>query len=84
MTGGDYPTWCRVEKPFQFCDKSKIFLPDDGNNKYQWSADWKIEKNDKTDESGWEYADDFNSKFSKNDKFKYVRRRKWVRYANKI
>ena len=81
---GAYPTWCRVDKPYQFCDKTKIFLPNDENNKYQWSAEWKIEKNDNTDESGWEYADDFDSKFSKDDKFKYVRRRKWVRYANKL
>ena len=78
------PIWCRVDKPFQFCDKNKVFLPNDENNKYQWSAEWKIEKNDNTDSSGWEYADDFDSKFSKEDKFKYVRRRKWVRYANKI
>ena len=78
------PTWCRVDKPFTFCDKNKVFLPNDENNKYQWSADWKIEKNDNTDEEGWEYSANFNSKFSKNDKFKVVRRRKWVRYANKI
>ena len=81
---GGRPTWCRVEKPFKFCDKTKIFLPNDENNKYQWSADWKIEKSDNTDSLGWEYADDFDSEFSKDDKFKYVRRRKWVRYANKI
>ena len=81
---GDRPTWSRVDKPFQFCDKNKVFLPNDENNKYKWSAEWKIEKSDNTDSSGWEYADDFDSKFSKEDKFKYVRRRKWVRYANKI
>ena len=81
---GSRPTWSRVDKPYQFCDKKKVFLPNDENNKYQWSADWKIEKNENTDSSGWEYADDFDSEFSKNDKFKYVRRRKWVRYANKI
>ena len=81
---GGHPTWCRVDKPYKFCDKTKIFLPNDEYNKYQWSAEWKIEKNENTDESGWEYADDFDQKFSKDDKFKYVRRRKWVRYANKI
>ena len=81
---GIRPTWCRVEKPLEYCDKTKIFLPDNENNRYQWSADWKIEQSDNTDSSGWEYADDFNSKFSKDDKFKFVRRRKWVRYANKI
>ena len=81
---GNRPNWCRVDKPMEFCDKTKIFLPDDEDNKYQWSADWKIEINDNTDENGWEYADDFESEFSKNEKFKYVRRRKWVRYANKI
>ena len=81
---GNRPNWCRVDKPMEFCDKTKIFLPDDEDNKYQWSADWKIEINDNTDENGWEYSDDFESEFSKNEKFKYVRRRKWVRYANKI
>ena len=81
---GNRPNWCRVDKPYEFCDKTKIFLPDDEDNKYQWSAGWKIEINDNTDENGWEYADDFDSEFSKNEKFKYVRRRKWVRYANKI
>ena len=81
---GSRPTWCRVDKPFEFCDKSNIFLPNDENNKYQWSADWKIEKNENTDSNGWEYADDFESDFGNNEKFKYVRRRKWVRYANKI
>ena len=81
---GNYQTWCRVDKPFEFCDKSKIFLPNDENNKYQWSADWKIEINDDTDEEGWMYSDNFDSEFSKNENFKYVRRRKWFRYANKI
>ena len=81
---GSKPTWCKVGKPNDFCDKSKIFLPDDEDNKYQWSADWKIEKNSGTDDDGWEYANDFDSEFGKNEKFKYVRRRKWVRYANKI
>ena len=81
---GGRPTWFKVDKPFDYCDKNKIFLPNDENNKYQWSADWKIEINKNTDDNGWEYADDFDSEFSKNDKFKYVRRRKWIRYANKI
>ena len=81
---GGRPTWSKVDKPFDYCDKNKIFLPNDENNKYQWSADWKIEINKNTDDNGWEYADDFDSEFSKNDKFKYVRRRKWIRYANKI
>jgi hypothetical protein len=81
---GMRPTWCRVDKPDEFCDKSKIFLPSDENNKYQWSADWKIEINNGTDDNGWEYADDLESPFGKDDKYKYIRRRKWVRYANKI
>ena len=37
-----------------------------------------------TYDNGWEYADDFDSVFGKDEKLKYVRRRKWVRYANKI
>ena len=81
---GNRPTWCKVDKPFEFCDKTKIFLPNDEDNNYQWSADWKIEKNNNTDDNGWEYATDFESEFNSNDKNKYVRRRKWVRYANKI
>ena len=81
---GDRATWCKPDKPYEFCDKSKIFLPNDENNIYQWSADWKIDINDGTDDNGWEYADDFDSVFGKDDKHKYVRRRKWVRYANKI
>ena len=83
-TAGDTPAWCRVDKPYEYCDKTKIFLPNDEYVKYQWSAEWKIEKTDNTDSQGWEYADKFDSEFSKDDKFKYVRRRKWVRYANKI
>ena len=81
---GERPAWSTVENPYQFCDKTKIFLPNDENNKYQWSAEWKIEKSDNTDSLGWEYADNFDSEFSNDDKFKYARRRKWVRYANKI
>ena len=81
---GNRPTWCKVDKPFEFCDKTKIFLPNDENNNYQWSADWKIEKNNNTDDNGWEYATDFDSEFNNKEKNKYVRRRKWVRYANKI
>jgi hypothetical protein len=81
---GKRPTWCRVNNPYEFCDKSNIFLPNDEDNTYQWSADWKIVKNENTDNSGWEYADNFDSQFGKNEKLKYVRRRKWVRYANKI
>lgn len=83
-TSGGVPTWCKVEKPYEYCDKTKIFLPNDENTKYQWSAEWKIEKSDNTDSLGWEYADNFDSEFSKEDKFKVVRRRKWVRYANKV
>ena len=81
---GNRAIWCKIDKPYEYCDKSKIFLPNDENNTYQWSADWKIEINDGTDDNGWEYADNFDSEFSKDDKYKYVRRRKWVRYANKI
>ena len=81
---GGRPAWCKVDKPFEFCDKTKIFLPNDGENKYQWSSDWKIEINKNTDDNGWEYSEDFEMKFGKDEKFKYVRRRKWVRYAIKI
>ena len=51
---------------------------------YRWETDWKIEINENTDKNGWEYSKDFENKFEKYNRQKYVRRRKWVRYAIKI
>jgi hypothetical protein len=84
MIMNEIPLWCKVNDLKTFCDKSMIFLPIDGINKYNWSSEWKVETNDNTDSEGWEYSVDFHSKFDKNDDGKYVRRRKWIRYATQI
>ena len=68
--------WCKVSEPRIYCDKSEI------ESQYNWIDEWKIETTDNTDDDGWEYSLDFDSSFSKTDTGKYVRRRKWVRYAN--
>jgi vacuolar protein sorting-associated protein 13A/C len=68
--------WCKVSEPRIYCDKPEI------ESQYNWISEWKIETTDNTDDDGWEYSIDFDSLFSKSDTGKYVRRRKWVRYAN--
>ena len=68
--------WCKVSEPRTYCDKTDI------EYQYDWVDEWKVETTDKTDEEGWEYSYDFNSSFSLSEIGKYVRRRKWVRYAN--
>jgi hypothetical protein len=68
--------WCKVSEPRIYCDKPEI------ESQYNWIDEWKIETTDNTDDDGWEYSIDFDSLFSKTDTGKYVRRRKWVRYAN--
>ena len=72
----EVPLWCKVSEPHLYCDKPGI------ETKYDWISEWKVETHDTTDEEGWEYSIDFNSLFSKSNVGKYVRRRKWVRYAN--
>ena len=84
MIMNEIPLWCKVNDLKTFCDKNMIFLPIDGINKYKWSSEWKVEINDNTDSEGWEYSVDFHSQFDKNDEGKYVRRRKWIRYASQI
>jgi hypothetical protein len=84
MIMNEVPLWCKVNDLKTFCDKNMIFLPIDGINKYKWSSEWKVEINDNTDSEGWEYSTDFHSKFDKNDEGKFVRRRKWIRYATQI
>ena len=54
------------------------------DNNYKWETDWKIEINENSDKNGWEYSEDFENNFEKYSRHKYVRRRKWVRYAIKI
>lgn len=82
--GGNNNCWYKVGKPEEYCDKNSVFLPDNENTKYQWSGEWKVEKMEHSDEEGWEYSDSTNGDFFIYKTGKFVRRRKWVRYANKV
>ena len=73
--------WHKVDKPKEYFDKNMIKLLD---NNYKWESEWKIEINENSDKNGWEYSKDFNNEFERYNKYTYVRRRKWVRYAIKI
>ena len=84
MIMNEIPIWCNVENLTKYCNKEMVFLPINNDIKYQWAGEWKIDFTENTDELGWEYSSDFKSKFVKFEDGKYVRRRKWVRYANKI
>jgi len=44
---------------------------------------WNVELSNKSCKNGWEYAKNFNEPFDSNETGKYVRRRKWIRYAKK-
>ena len=79
MLMDDIPLWCRADDTTKFCDKNMVFLPSEGG--FKWSGEWKIEKNIHSDDCGWEYGSDFKGKYDKDSYGKYVRRRKWVRYA---
>lgn len=73
--------WYRIDEPDKYCDKNKVELPSEKN--YKWIGEWKVEKTNRTDADGWEYANDFKSEFGPiNNANKYVRRRKWMRFAN--
>lgn len=79
----EIPLWCAVNKPKNYCDKNMIFL----NENERWTSEWKIESNEDCDSNGWEYginSFDSKTKFGAKSTNKYVRRRKWVRYAQKI
>ena len=82
MIMNEIPTWCKVENQKVYCEKNMVFLPNDGQ--FKWSGEWKIEKNAHSDKLGWEYSSDFHSQFDQDSYGKYVRRRKWVRYASHI
>ena len=84
MIMNEIPIWCNVENLTKYCNKEMVFLPINNDIKYQWAGEWKIDFTENTDELGWEYSSDFKSKFVKFEDGKYVRRRKWVRYENKI
>jgi hypothetical protein len=73
------PLWSDVTGKHPM-EKNTVFLP---SNEYQWTGDWKVEAGKDCDEQGWEYSSDFSSIYSSNSNGKYVRRRKWVRYAKK-
>lgn len=79
----EVPVWYNVKKPDEYCDKEKVTLPDE-DGRYKWNGDWKIEKNDNTDELGWEYSYNFDGHFGRYGNDTYVRRRKWTRFAKKI
>lgn len=82
MLTSDCPLWCSVDDLKTFCDKSMISLINE--KEYKWVCEWKIEKNYKTDIDGWSYGDDFQSEFNAIEEKKFVRRRKWVKYASPI
>lgn len=63
-----------------YMDKNSVFLP---NETFHWVGDWKVEATNTCDDQGWEYSNDFNSAYDSRSTGKYVRRRKWVRYAKK-
>jgi hypothetical protein len=73
------PLWSDVTGK-NYLDFKSVFLPGDN---YHWISDWKVEVSENTDDEGWEYSKDFNSKFSASTFQKYVRKRKYVRFAKK-
>jgi len=75
----DGPLWCRVDRLNELCELNQIILPDD----YVWTKKWNVELSNKSCKNGWEYAKNFNEPFDSNETGKYVRRRKWIRYAKK-
>lgn len=82
MIMNEIPTWCKVDNQKEYCEKNMVFLPN--NDQFKWSGEWKIEKNPHSDNLGWEYSSDFHSQFNQDSYGKYVRRRKWVRYASQV
>jgi len=80
LISNERPIWSDISGK-NYLDFKSVFLP--GLN-YEWIGNWTIELSENNDDEGWEYASDFNSKFSLNSFSKYVRRRKWVRYARRL
>lgn len=80
LISNERPTWSDTSGK-NYLDFKSVFLP--GIN-FAWIGNWTIELSQSNDDEGWEYASDFNSKFSLSSFSKYVRRRKWVRYAKNI
>ena len=80
LIGNERPIWSDISGK-NYLDFKSVFLP---GEEYEWVDDWKKEINENTDNEGWEYSSDFNSKFSPSTFQKYVRRRKYIRYAKHI
>lgn len=82
LFSSDGPTWQKIDSD-EYCDIKMVMLPD--KEEYHWNSEWKIELNSKSDDQGWEYGNDFKNKddFGAKKATKYVRKRKWVRYAVK-
>lgn len=80
LIGNERPIWSDISGK-NYLDFKSVFLP--GVN-YEWIGNWTVELTDKNDNNGWEYASDFNSQFSLTNFSKYVRKRKWVRYAKMV
>ena len=82
LFSSDGPTWQKIDSD-EYCDIKMVMLPD--NEEYHWNSEWKIELSSKSDDQGWEYGSDFKNKedFGSKKATKYVRKRKWVRYAIK-
>ena len=52
---------------------------------WQWLGDWQIDRSEKTDDDGWEFAIDFKFDFSsRKSAIDAVRRRRWTRNAIQI
>lgn len=77
MENVDRPGWSdqdgKIEQP-----REKFKLPGDD---WQWDGEWRVAKDGKGDEEGWEYAPDFYRKEFHSSKatFDVVRKRKWTR-----
>jgi hypothetical protein len=75
----DGPLWCRVDRLNELCELNQVILPEN----YNWTKKWNVELSNKSCKNGWEYAKTFSGPFDSNETGKYVRRRKWIRYAKK-
>ncbi len=81
LISNERPTWSDTSTGKNYLDFKSVFLP---GAEYEWIGNWTIELTENNDDGGWEYSSDFNSKFALSSFSKYVRRRKWVRYAKLV
>ena len=80
LISNERPIWSDISGK-NYVDFKSVFLP---SADYVWIGNWTIEITENNDDSGWEYASDFNGLFTLTNSRKYVRRRKWIRYAKLI